>query len=203
MIHLLLLLTHTHRHLLLLLLVLLLLLLLVESTSHLTIVVVLIVVLPLILVVMLVTVAVGVVTFHISTTSALATTSSMLVSLASAHVLITIILIVVMSLTHIWITTLHSWWSSLILRSVLFLDCIDQFSDVVDVFISDCILSLVFSLPEVNSEWLDLVSEESHSFIEKLNGLLCLFDTLIENITDLVFRSFNSKLIDFVIFELD
>lgn len=105
----------------------------------------------LVLVVVLVSVAVRVVTFHTTATTALATTSTMLVSLTTAHVLITIILIVTLSLTHVMIATMHSWWTGLILGSVLFLYCVYQFGHVIDVFISDCILSFVLGLPEVNS----------------------------------------------------
>ena len=81
--------------------------------------------------------------------------------------------------------------------------CVYEFGNVIHMFIFNCILSFVFGLPEVDSEWLDLVVEKSHCFIEKLNCLLCFFDTLIKYIADLIFWNFDSKLIDFVVFEFD
>jgi hypothetical protein len=193
---LLLLIIHTHLHLLLLLL-LLLLMLLVVATSHLTIVV-----LPVVmLVVMLVTISIWIISFReVSTTSTITSSSSVLESLASTHVLVTIMMIITLGMTHV-LTTMHTWWTSLVLRSILFFNCIDKFCNVIDVFISDCILSFILCLPEVNSKWLYLVVEETHCFIEMLNSFLCFFDTIIKYVSDLILGSFDTKFVNLIIFK--
>ena len=197
---LLLLVVHTHRHLLLLLLLLLLMLLVVAS-SHLTVVVPLIVLPVVMLVIMLVTIAIWIVSFlKVSATTSLTTTSSVLESLATAHVLVSIILIVALSVSHVW-TTMHRW-TSLVLRSILFFDRVDKFRYVIDVFISNCILSFIFGLPEVNSQWLDLIIEETHGFIEVLDSLLRFFNAIVKYVADLVLCRFNTKLVNFVVFKL-
>lgn len=201
---LLLLIVHTHWHLLLLLLLLRLMILVVAS-SHLTTVVVPLVVLPVVvmLVVMLVSIAIWIVSFlKVSATTTLTSTSSVLESLATTHVLVSIILIVTLIMTHIW-TTVHTGWTSLVLRSILLFDGIDKFGHVIDVFISNCILSFVLGLPEVNSKWLDLIIEETHCFIEVLDSLLCFFDAVIENVADLVFSCFDTKFVNLIVFKFD
>lgn len=111
----LLLVTHAHWHLLLVLL------LLVVVSSHLTIVVVLLVILHFVLlIVVLVAITVLVVSFNAS--SATAMTSSIttsLLSLTTSHILITIILVVTLGLTHVG-TSMHTWWTILIIWSILF-----------------------------------------------------------------------------------
>lgn len=178
--------------------------LVVIPSSHLTIVSILLVVIwHLMLVEVLVSVAVRVISFKATTTTRTTTSSIVGVSLTTTHVLILIILIIALSLTHVLSAAMHALRTSLITRSVLFLYCVYEFGNVIHVFISNCILSFVFGLPEVDSQWLDLVVEKSHCFIEKLNCLLCFFDTLIKYIADLIFWNFDSKLIDFVVFEFD
>ena len=59
------------------------------------------------------------------------------------------------------------------------LDHVDELGNVIDMLVSDCILSFVLSLPEINLEWFGLIWEETDDLIKKLNGLLSLFNALI------------------------
>jgi len=155
------------------------------------------------LVVMLVTISIRIISFReVSTTSTITSSSSVLESLASTHVLVSIMMIVTLGMAHV-LTTVHTWWTSLILRSILFFNCIDKFCYVIDVFISERILSFILCLPKVNSKWLYLIVEETHCFIEMLNGFLCFFDTIIKYVTYLIFSGFDAKFVNLIIFKSD
>lgn len=181
---------HTHLHVLVVLV----------SSSHLAIVIVL----PsLVVVALVVALATARLLLKVATSSSVTTTTSMLVSLSTTIILVSIILEVSLSGSAI-IPTLHSTGSTLIKSyAVLLLDLIYQLCDVVDVFISDSILSFVLCLPEIYFEWFHLICEEISHFIKELDCFLSLFDTLVENIANLILWRFESKLIDFIVFEFD
>jgi hypothetical protein len=58
-------------------------------------------------------------------------------------------------------------------------------------------------LPEIYFEWFNLICEEISHFIKELNSFLSLFDTLVENVANLILRGLEAKLIDFVVLEFD
>lgn len=195
--HLLLLIRHAHLHVLVLLML-----------SHLTSVVVV----PLVLLPVLVLVIVLVATFttvvvtllhHASATSLMMTATTSLESSATTLVLLAIIGIVgTLSLTHE--TSLHSsTGTTLVTRLVLQLDHINELSYVINVLISDGILSLILGLPEVNLQWFGLLWEQADDLIKKLDGLLGLLDALVQNVTYLVLWSLVTVIVDFVVFEFD
>lgn len=196
--HLLLLIRHAHLHVLVLLLI----------VSHLTtVVVVALVLLPVLVVIVLVaTFTTVVVLAHLikaSATSLMATAATSLESSATTLVLLTIIgIVATLSLTHE--ASLHSTTgTTLVSRLVLQLDHINELSYVINVLISDGILSLILGLPEVNLQWFALLGEQADDLIKKLNGLLGLLHALVQNVTYLVFWSLVTKIVDFVVFEFD
>lgn len=179
------------------------LLLLITASSHLAIVIVL----PVLVVVLVVTLA----TTSLEVTSAtsvgvISTATSLLVSssIATAVVLLTII-VVSLGLTAVSTgASLHSRSSRWVVTlTVLLLDEVYQLGDVIDVFVTNGFLSLVLGLPEIDFEGFHLFWEESSDLIEKLDGLLGLLHVLVKHVSNLILWRHQSELVDLVVLEFD
>lgn len=151
--HLLLIWLHVHLHIIL-----------VVTSSHWTIVVVL----PALVVVTLVVALISSSVLLEISSSSVATSASMLVSSSTTVALVSIVLEISLSLATL-ITTLHTWTTLISSRAVLLFDLIDKLSHVIDVFVSNSILSFVLCLPKVHFKWFHLVSKKTSDLIKELD----------------------------------
>jgi len=160
--HLLLTWLHVHLHVIL-----------VVTSSHGAIVVVL----PALVVVTLVVALISSSVLLEISSSSVATSASMLVS-STTVALVSIVLEVSLSLATL-ITTLHTWTTLISSSAVLLFDLIDKLRHVIDVFVSDSILSFVLCLPKVHFKWFHLVSKKTSDLIKELDCFLSLLHILI------------------------
>lgn len=183
-------------------------LLLLVTTSHLVVVMTTSVVLVVVLVITSTTTSLEVAS---ATTSVISSTSvvstiSVLVSV-STSIVVAIIVILTLGWSIELSLALSSWWTIALTAAVtlriLLLNEVDELGDVIDMLVSNSILSFIFGLPKIDLKGLHLVWEQSSHLIKKLDCLLGLLHTLIENISNLIFWSLVTQFYHLIVFQFD